>query len=562
MKNYYYILAVLLFPLSLSAQNWELGFQGGATHYFGDLTNNEVQLNSEGYGGTGGIFLRRHFGAPIGLRANIFFASLKGNDAYYDGNTDRGFRFDGDNLEASLQAEWFLAGRERTIRPYVFGGVGWLYSTPGTSFFSTRPAFETSLVNNIQLDRREGPSGHTAVIPLGLGFDFVIGKERNAHLGFELSARPTLSDFVDGISNAGDADDNDSYATGSVTLSFPLGAKAPDADGDGISDEEDACPNTFGLEAYQGCPDTDMDGIVDRDDVCPRTAGLPNLNGCPDGDGDSIADKDDSCPTVAGVASTNGCPDGDGDGIADGEDACPTVAGLATFNGCPDSDNDGIADKDDDCPNQPGIAANNGCPVADSDNDGVPDESDACPTVAGTLNGCPDGDGDGVADKDDACPTVAGNLSGCPDTDKDGIADKDDNCPTVSGTANNKGCPEVNAKAKEVFSRALRGIQFETSSNRIKSTSYGILNEVVVIMRENPSYNLTIAGHTDSVGAADANQKLSERRAEAVKAYLVSKGIAGNRLTSVGYGENQPIADNASSAGRRQNRRVEFKVNF
>jgi len=551
-----------MIPLGLFAQNWELGFQGGVTQYFGDLSNNETKLVSGEYGATGGIFLRRHFNSPIGLRANIFYSSLKGDDNNFERTAERGFRFNGENLEASLQAEWFLAGRERGIRPYLFGGIGWLYATPGTAFNATNLSLTTDQVNAIALDRGEGKSHHTAVIPLGLGFDFKVGPSRNANLGFEFSARPTLTDFLDGVSNAGDADDNDAFATGSVTLSFPLGRRAPDADGDGISDTEDACPNTFGLEAFQGCPDTDMDGIADRQDACPNKAGLPNMNGCPDGDSDGIADKDDSCPTVAGVSSAKGCPDADGDTIADTEDACPNTAGLANFNGCPDTDRDGIADKDDGCPNEAGTAANNGCPVADSDNDGIPDESDACPTVAGNLNGCPDGDSDGVADKDDACPTVAGNLRGCPDGDKDGIADKDDDCPTVGGTVNSKGCPEVSAKTKEVFTRALRGIQFETSSNRIKSTSYSILNEVVVIMRENPSYNVAISGHTDSVGDAASNQRLSQRRADAVRAYLISKGIGANRLTTAGYGENQPIADNATREGRRQNRRVEFKVNF
>ena len=288
------------------------------------------------------------------------------------------------------------------------------------------------------------------------------------------------------------------------------------------------------------------------------------LNGCPDSDGDGIADNTDACPDVAGVAAANGCPDSDGDGIADGQDACPTVAGLANFQGCPDSDNDGIKDSEDECPNEAGTIANKGCPLADSDNDGVVDAEDACPQVAGpaSTNGCPDSDGDGVIDKDDACPDVKGTVNGCPDTDKDGVIDKSDKCPTLGGNVDANGCPIVEERVKEVFTRALQGIQFETGSNRIRNSSKTILGEVVSIMQENPAYKLTIAGHTDSVGGSDANQRLSQRRADAVRFYLINQGVPAERLTAIGYGEVQPIASNDSKDGRRQNRRVALSVDY
>jgi len=92
------------------------------------------------------------------------------------------------------------------------------------------------------------------------------------------------------------------------------------------------------------------------------TAGLAALNGCPDADGDGIKDSDDACPNVAGVAALSGCPDADGDGIKDSDDACPNTAGSKAMNGCPDADGDGVADKDDKCPAVAGPASNNGCP--------------------------------------------------------------------------------------------------------------------------------------------------------------------------------------------------------
>ncbi len=149
----------------------------------------------------------------------------------------------------------------------------------------------------------------------------------------------------------------------SVGILFKFGGT--DTDGDGIYDQDDACPEEAGLAIFNGCPDSDNDGIQDSKDDCPNTAGLAEFNGCPDGDGDGVMDKEDKCPTVAGLKALMGCPDSDGDGVADGDDKCPNEAGPAANDGCPwpDTDGDGVLDKDDMCPNDPGPVANNGCPI-------------------------------------------------------------------------------------------------------------------------------------------------------------------------------------------------------
>jgi OOP family OmpA-OmpF porin len=145
-------------------------------------------------------------------------------------------------------------------------------------------------------------------------------------------------------------------------LTFKFGGK--DTDGDGIFDKDDQCPETPGLEQFQGCPDSDSDGIPDKDDNCPNEAGLQEFQGCPDRDSDGIADMNDACPDVAGPQNLQGCPDGDGDGIADKDDQCPEVAGPQENRGCPwaDTDSDGVLDKDDLCPDVKGTTANRGCP--------------------------------------------------------------------------------------------------------------------------------------------------------------------------------------------------------
>jgi outer membrane protein OmpA-like peptidoglycan-associated protein len=286
-----------------------------------------------------------------------------------------------------------------------------------------------------------------------------------------------------------------------------------------------------------------------------------------DSDGDGVLDRVDKCPTIPGLEKLDGCPDKDGDGIADNEDACPDIAGLAAFKGCPDSDGDGIADKDDACPNDKGTKELNGCP--DKDGDGVADKDDKCPDVKGIakFDGCPDTDGDGIQDKDDACPNDKGTseTKGCPDRDGDGVADKDDKCPDVKGLKNNNGCPAIDeAKKQEVLQKisfAAKSIQFETGKDIIKSVSFAKLDTVVNIMKTYESTNWSIEGHTDNVGDAAKNLDLSKRRAAAVKAYFINKGISGSRLSSEGYGDTKPAADNKTAAGRQTNRRVEIKLN-
>ncbi len=157
------------------------------------------------------------------------------------------------------------------------------------------------------------------------------------------------------------------------------------------SDGTDYFQHSIGLVFKFGGTDTDGDGIFDNEDACPEVAGLAQFNGCPDSDGDGIVDSKDACPEVAGLAQLNGCPDSDGDGIADKNDACPNAKGSKANRGCPDTDGDGVVDKDDKCPREAGLKSRQGCPVRDADGDGVEDSKDKCPKVAGPAsnNGCP-----------------------------------------------------------------------------------------------------------------------------------------------------------------------------
>jgi len=212
-----------------------------------------------------------------------------------------------------------------------------------------------------------------------------------------------------------------------------------------------------------------------------------------------------------------------------------------------------------------------GCPV-DSDGDGVFDGIDKCPdTPRGATvdaKGCPkDSDGDGVLDGIDKCPdTPKGatvDAKGCPkDSDGDGVLDGLDKCPkTPKGVkVDAAGCPVAAPLfEEEKASLVLEGVNFETNSAVLTAGSTAVLNKVVASLKGWPEVRVEVAGHTDSVGRAAYNKTLSVKRAESVRAFLEAAGVSASRLEANGYGEEMPIADNNTDAGKAANRRVELK---
>jgi OmpA-OmpF porin, OOP family len=253
----------------------------------------------------------------------------------------------------------------------------------------------------------------------------------------------------------------------------------------------------------------------------------------------------------------------------------------------PDRDKDGILDQDDACPDEPGIKtddpATNGCPppLADRDNDGVPDKDDACPDVPGVrtndpkTNGCPpDSDHDGIIDAEDACPDIPGirtndpKTNGCPpppdnDRDKDGILNDVDACPDTPGDPDpdpkKNGCPKAVVVAGQI--QITEQVKFKTGSAEILGESDGILNAVKRVLEGHPEiHKISVEGHTDNEGSAAYNKNLSTKRAASVAKWLVDHGIDTGRLSSIGYGMTRPMDTNATAAGRKNNRRVEFHI--
>lgn len=259
--------------------------------------------------------------------------------------------------------------------------------------------------------------------------------------------------------------------------------------------------------------------------------------------------------------------DTDGDGIFDDEDACPDVKGVANKDkkkhGCP-------PEEETPEPEAP----------ADRDKDGVLDKVDACPDTPGPKsddpkkNGCPDKDGDGIIDKEDACPDVPGVASkdltkhGCPedpDRDKDGIPNEQDACPDEPGKPDKdprrNGCPAAFIKDGQI--KILDQVKFATGSAAIVpgKDSESILEAVKGVLEKHPEIlKIRVEGHTDNRGNPAANQKLSDGRAASVVKWLVKHGIAADRLTSKGFGQDRPMSENTTEEGRRENRRVEFHI--
>jgi outer membrane protein OmpA-like peptidoglycan-associated protein len=271
--------------------------------------------------------------------------------------------------------------------------------------------------------------------------------------------------------------------------------------------------------------------------------------------------------------------DNDGDGVPDKVDECKdTPAGdKVDAKGCTikDSDGDGVLDDVDKCADTPAgdkVDAS-GCSVPkDADGDGVADDTDQClDTPAGDkvdAKGCSlpkDADGDGVNDEVDKCAdTPAGeqvDASGCPlpkDTDGDGVNDDKDRCPsTPAGVkVDEEGCQVLFEQSKKTL--ILEGVNFETGKAELTPESQTILNGVAESLVANDSIKVQVGGHTDNTGSAAVNKRLSAARANSVREYLVSKGVAADRLTAVGFGPNKPVASNRTAAGRAQNRRVEL----
>jgi len=373
---------------------------------------------------------------------------------------------------------------EDAIYPWVAVGASNLWFFPEDGDGSRLPNYDAKKYDKYML-AYNGDAGVRIIVSKSMSI--------NLAGGVVVGTNDYLDDILEGSSN-------DMFFTATAGFSYYFGRLA-DTDGDGVSNSEDACPETpEGIQVDEfGCPlDEDNDGVPNYLDKCANTPAGANVD-------------------------ENGCQfDADADGVPDNIDKCTNTPGGVKVDA-------------------------KGCPL-DSDGDGVPDYQDKCSkTPAGTsvnADGCAlDADGDGISDSFDKCPNtpkdVQVNADGCP-LEKDTLL--------------------IIEKGK-IESLVLSGdTNFESGKSRLLSNAYKALDGLVATMKEHTKYTWEIGGHTDAVGSDSYNKNLSRQRAQAVVDYLLNKGVERNMLKIVGYGEDKPIATNDTAEGKSMNRRVEIKL--
>lgn len=441
---------------------------------------------------------------------------------------------------------------------HVFFQPGFLYSNKGNKYFQTRDTSSYQQKDSLFLSRDFFTS--YIDVPLNFAYKFYLGKKSS----FMISAGPYASFFYSGKETYSTRTfQRDStlkpdtvlaktlkFVTNESKLQVGKGAKKVSTFDFGVNvrigfDFGKVFVTGFYSHGLTNFYEADYDGTF-KNKVFGGSLGFwlnnpkPEVVPPKDRDKDGIIDKEDACPTEPGPAVSKGCPDQDEDGVADKLDKCRKIPGVARHAGCPipDNDKDGVNDEADKCPTVPGLAKYNGCPVPDTDKDGIGDEEDMCPDKAGPVefNGCP-----------------------IPDSDGDGLNDKNDKCPLEKGPESNNGCPEIRKEIIEKVNYTSRNIFFDYKSDVLLQSSFAPLNELAKILAENADLNLLIEGHTDNIGNPAYNLSLSQKRADAVKKYLIGRGIDSSRLRAVGLGQEKPIAENKTKEGQARNRRVELK---
>lgn len=512
MKAFYRcaLAAMLLLPVLANharAQNtqgrWALGLHGGANTWIDDFNKRVV--------GPGGEIMLRY-----GI-SRVFSAGILAGYEELKSKQDPPFADQPYNymklhaIPGSLVG-WFHLSPGSKFSPYIYAGLGAMIYKRQTSggVYVDDNKFKTSI--------------H---VPAGIGFEAFASKKLavNVDLGYRV-----LDDYTD----ARKFEKWDSYATAKAGLNFYIGSSDEDDDDeDGLNNGEE---RTWGTNPNN--PDTDGDGLKDGEEVKRyRTNPLKT-----DTDGDGLSDGDE----VFKYKTDPNKADTDGDGLSDGDE----VLIYKTDPLKVDTDGDGLSDGDE-------VLKHRSDPLkVDTDGDGLSDWDEV--KVHNTDPTKVDTDGDGLSDYDEVTKHKTDPLK--VDTDDGGVND---------GAEIARGTNPLNPKddvLKETIilekgkTVVLEGVNFQTGKATLTKDSEVTLEKAFIALVANPDVKVLIAGHTDITGSRQTNQRLSEQRAEAVKTWLVRKGIPASRLTTVGKGPDEPIDDNGTVEGRARNRRIEFRV--
>lgn len=418
--------------------------------------------------------------------------------------------------------------------PYIYIGTG-------------TAKYTLNKIPQISSRRQADTSGWFVIFPIGVGAEVKLSKK----LLLDISLGGAMTSTLDLDGYRGEANSlYDSYFNLSFGLSWIGESCKSDRDNDGLTKCEEQALGTDPEKA-----DTDGDGLKDGEEVNIYKTNPLSV----DTDGDGLSDYDE-------VKKYNTDPnkaDTDGDGLNDYDEIMiyksnPNVA---------DTDGDGISDGDE-------VLKYKSDPLkVDTDDDGLTDYDEIFKYKTDPLNA--DTDGDGLSDKDEIINYRTDPLKA--DTDEDGLNDfqevviygtdpllKDTDGGSVDdGTEVNRGTDPFNPyddveEVKVGVPIVLEGIYFAKGKATITAGSEETLNLALKTLQEHKDIVVEISGHTDNVGGKKYNKDLSQRRANAVKEWLVNKGIESNRIFAVGYGQDRPIAPNNSEENKQKNRRIEF----
>ncbi len=504
-----YVLACLsLFPADeaiaqASAGPWSIGFQGGANVWMNDLNQRKV--------GPGAEFLVRYRlsdGFSLGILAG--YEELKTRQT----PPLPGMTFDYLKLHA-----------------YPASLVGWVNLSPGSSVFPYLYAGGGVMVYK----RRDGVANYipdnkpfySVHVPVGIGIEALVFPR--ASLAVEMGAR-IISDDVDTQSGR----IIDSYAMVKGGLRFYFGTtELDDEDNDGITNRE---------ETYWGTnpsnPDTDGDGLKDGEEV--KLYRTNPLNADTDGDGLNDGDEAFLYHTDPLKADT------DGDGLSDGDE----VSKYKTDPLKVDSDGDGLTDGEEALQYRTDPLKGN------TDGDGLSDGDEVKVYKTDPLN--PDTDGDGLSDGDEVKRYKTNPL--VKDTDGGGVDDGTEVTNATNPLDPKDDLPATDLLLERGRTVIMAGVTFAPGSAELTREAQWTLDRAFIALIVDPELKVEIAGYTDNTGSPDENRRLSLRRAQSVRSYLINRGIDAGRLRAVGKGIADPIAPNDTPDGRAKNRRIEFHV--